>query len=75
MPLPSEHMPVRVLQPTGDDLFIGEIECMLEVKETGDETRPQNRTTWGGLCGTSEIVKLCRAKRKKMMLLCHIIAG
>ena len=49
MRLAGEYLPIGVLQPAGDDLFIGEIKCMLKVQEAGDETRPQNRTTWSGL--------------------------
>jgi hypothetical protein len=31
MRLTGEHLPIRVLQPAGDDLFIGQVECMVEV--------------------------------------------
>jgi hypothetical protein len=49
MRLACKDLPIRVLQPAGDDLFIGKIECMLEVQEAGDETRAQNRPARPGL--------------------------
>ena len=47
--LAGKHLPVRVLQPVGDDLFIGEIECMLEVQKAGDKPWPQDWPTRPGL--------------------------
>jgi hypothetical protein len=46
----SDHPYIRVLQPAGDDdLFIGEIECMVEVQEAGDRSWPQDWPTRPGL--------------------------
>jgi hypothetical protein len=60
MRLASEHLSVWVLQPTGDDLFIGEIERMLQVKQSGDKPWPQDWPSRTGLKRLgSDPVDLC----------------
>ena len=49
MRLAGEHLSIRVLQPACNDLFLGEIECMLQIQQSGDETRTQNRAARAGL--------------------------
>jgi hypothetical protein len=43
MRLAGEDCPKRVLQSACHDLFIGGIERMLQIQQSGDETQAQNR--------------------------------
>ncbi|MGF6650206.1 hypothetical protein OKW34_000768 [Paraburkholderia youngii] len=43
--LAGEHLPVRVLYPLPDDLFVGQVERVLQIQQPGDQPRRCRRSS------------------------------
>ena len=44
----GNDLPIRILHPDPHDLFIGQVESVLQVEQTCDQARPQGRATMLG---------------------------